>query len=63
MTGFPNAVASTLADNAEYRIPQIVEVGMVNARDSHSIAHGHKELAATFMRHARQTTMITGDIN
>lgn len=62
ITNLPDPVASALASDVEYRVHQVIEV-------CHFILHAsrypstHVQEAARFMRHARRTTLTTGDID
>lgn len=64
ITNLPEAVASALASDVEYRIHQVVEVGArVGRFPAHPGDFSLPQEAAKFMRHARRTTLTTADID
>jgi transcription initiation factor TFIID subunit 6 len=62
ITNLPDPVASALASDVEYRVHQVIEVCHLILHDSR-YPSTHLQEAARFMRHARRTTLTTGDID
>src|ERR1700720_4553076 len=61
ITSLPDAVASSLASDVEYRIHQVVEVRF-RMHLAMRLMMAYVQEASRFMRHARRTTITTSDI-
>ena len=67
IAGLPDVVASALASDVEYRIHQVVEVGLSLVSSigcsRRRRRRRRRQEAARFMRHGRRTTMTTSDVD